>query len=82
MKLLGTNGTFQRKLLSLKGPHYCKRESLTSIFDRVTTQVSQIQRQRHLPGCIEMLWQLPKIVHSLQKQLIFYPPEDTVREKV
>ena len=55
-----------------------ERESLNSIFGRITTQVSQMKRPRHLPGGIEMLWQLPEMVHSLQKELFFYPPEEMV----
>ena len=40
-----------------------------------------MQRPRPTAGGIEMLWQLPEIVHSLQKELYFYPPEKTVPEK-
>ena len=40
-----------------------------------------MQRPRHLPGGIEMLWQLPEMVHSLQKELFFYQPDKMVPEK-
>ena len=40
-----------------------------------------MQRPRPTAGGIEMLWQLPEIVHSLQKELFFYPPEKLMPEK-
>ena len=30
---------------------------------------------------MEMLWQLPEMVHSLQKEVFFYPPEEMVPKK-
>ena len=32
-----------------------------------------MKRPRPTAGGIEMLWQLPEIIHSLQKELFFYP---------
>ena len=40
-----------------------------------------MQRPRKIAGGIEMLWQLPEMVHSLQKELFFYPPEEMVPKK-
>ena len=57
------------------------RESLTSIFGRVTDEMSQIQRPRILPTGIEMLCQLPEMVSSLRKEIFFYEPEKTVTMK-
>ena len=54
------------------------RESLTSIFGRVTDEMSQIQRPRILPTGIEMLCQLPEMVSSLRKEIFFFEPEKTV----
>ena len=54
------------------------RESLTSIFGRVTGEMSRIQRPRELPTGIEMLCQLPEMVSSLSKEIFFFEPEKTV----
>ena len=40
-----------------------------------------MQRPRPLPEGTEMLWQLPEMVSSLQKELFFYPPEEVVPKK-
>ena len=40
-----------------------------------------MQRQGNLPGGTEMLWQLPEMVHSLQKELFFYQPEEMMPKK-
>ena len=40
-----------------------------------------MQRPRDTRGGTEMLWQLPEMVHSLQKELYFYLPEEMVSKK-
>lgn len=56
------------------------RESLNSIFGRVTEDMSSMQRPRMLPGALQpqMLHQLPEMVSSLQKDVYFFKPEETV----
>ena len=56
------------------------RESLNSIFGRVTDDMSRMQRPRMLPGALQpqMLYQLPEMVSSLRKDVYFFKPEETV----
>ena len=61
---------------------FLRRESLYSVFGHVTTKMSTKQRRRRLSkDKSQMLWQLPEMVSSLQKDVFFFEPEEMVTKK-